>query len=153
MQVQAGRDRSFYKGLAQAILTENDQGDGPLDARAAPRIFSHGIAINQRRLAHVCSKEMQLLMPVAPQDFARQKHLFRWEAKTRSKCEPASGTFVRRAPLAEPHEADVSRSPLHCRYLHGRFPDSGNSSLVEHFQEATKLPVSDTLLRFEGGTL
>src|SRR5258708_39181049 len=42
---------------------------GPLDARAAPRVFSHGIAINQRRLAHGCSKEMQRLMPVAPQDF------------------------------------------------------------------------------------
>jgi len=76
MQVQAGRDRSFYKGLAQAILTENDQGDGPLDARAAPRIFSHGIAINQRRLAHVCSKEMQLLMPVAPQDFRQAETSF-----------------------------------------------------------------------------
>src|SRR6266481_319058 len=58
MQVQAGRDCSFYKGLAQAVLTENDQGDGTLDARAAPRVFSHGIAINQRRLAHVCSIEM-----------------------------------------------------------------------------------------------
>ena len=76
MQVQAGRDRSFYKGLAQAILTENDQGDGPLDARAAPRIFSHGIAINQRRLAHVCSKEMQLLMPEAPQDFRQAETSF-----------------------------------------------------------------------------
>jgi hypothetical protein len=76
MQVQAGRDRSFYKGLAQSVLTENDQGDGPLDARAAPRVFSHGIAINQRRWAHVCSKEMQFLMPVAPQDFRQAKTSF-----------------------------------------------------------------------------
>jgi hypothetical protein len=34
-----------------------------------------------------------------------------------------------------------------------RSSDAGSSSLVEHFQEATKLPVSATLLRFEGGIL
>src|SRR2546429_7170260 len=42
----------------------------------------------------------------------------------------ASSTSVHRAPLAELHVADVSRSPLHCRYLRGAFRDSGSASLV-----------------------
>src|SRR5256884_160369 len=134
MQVQAGRDRSFYKWLAKAVLTENDQRDGPLDARAAPRVFSHGIAgwINKRRLAHVRSKPMQRLMPVAPQDFRHAETSFPQGGKTPSKCEAASSTSVHRAPLAELHVADVSRSPLHCRYLRGAFRDSGSASLVGH---------------------
>jgi len=58
MQVEARRDRPFYKWLAQAVLTEDDQRDGPLDPRAAPRVMLRGIArsINQRRLAHGCSR-------------------------------------------------------------------------------------------------
>ena len=152
MQVQAGRDRSFYKWLAKAVLTENDQRDGPLDARAAPRVFSRGIArwINQRRLAHVCSKEMQLLMPVAPQDFLQAETSFPQGGKTRSKCEAASSTSAR-----------LSRNPTWQMLAEARFivdicvegsripavqvlPDTCRT---RHFQEATKLPVSDTLLR------
>ncbi|PYU57085.1 MAG: hypothetical protein DMG55_21545, partial [Acidobacteria bacterium] len=42
------------------------QGNGPLDARAAARVFPHEMVrrTNQRRLAHVSSKEMQFLAPV-----------------------------------------------------------------------------------------
>ncbi|PYT61118.1 MAG: hypothetical protein DMG46_05355 [Acidobacteria bacterium] len=66
MQVQTGRDGSFHKRLAQTVLTEDDQGNGPLDARAAARVFPHEMVrrTNQRRLAHVSSKEMQFLAPV-----------------------------------------------------------------------------------------
>jgi hypothetical protein len=60
MQVQAGRDGSFHKWLAQAVLTEDDQWNGALNAGAAPRFFSHGIAgsIHHRRLAHVCTRKI-----------------------------------------------------------------------------------------------
>jgi hypothetical protein len=71
MQIQAGRDGSFDKWLAHAVLAEDDQRDGPFDAGAAPRVFPHNTVrrINQRRLAHVCSKEMLFLIPFAPEDY------------------------------------------------------------------------------------
>jgi hypothetical protein len=163
MQVQAGRHRSFHKWLAKAVLTENDQRDGPLDARAAPRVFSRGIArwINQRRLAHVCSKEMQLPMPVAPQDFRQAETSFPQGGKTRSKCEAASSTSVGRAPLA--------RNPVWQMLAEARFivdicveglegsSDSGSSSLVGRFQDTFRRRRNFLFLIpsgvFEGGAL
>src|SRR5260370_595313 len=58
---------SFHKRLAEAALTEDNQRNGPLDARAAPRVFYHRIVrrSNERRLAHVHSKEMQFAVAVA----------------------------------------------------------------------------------------
>jgi hypothetical protein len=43
MQIQAGGNRSFHEGLAHAVLAEDDQRNGALDARAAPRVFSDGM--------------------------------------------------------------------------------------------------------------
>jgi hypothetical protein len=64
MQIDAGGYGSFHERLAQPVLPEDDQRDGALDARAAPRFFPHRIAgsIHQRRLAHVRSKMMLFLI-------------------------------------------------------------------------------------------
>lgn len=64
MQVDAGGYRSFDKRLAQTILAEDNQWNGPLDARAAARFFSYEIIRSscKRRLAHVLS-------PVTPPEF------------------------------------------------------------------------------------
>src|SRR5882762_9083877 len=133
MQVQAGRDRSFYKGLAQAVLTDNDQGDGTLDARAAPRVFSHGIAINQRRLAHVCSIEMP---PDASSStrLSSAKDIFSAaRQKTRSKREPASGTSMRR-----------SRKPRWQMLAEAR-------SIVDICVEGSRIPAVQILRILSGG--
>ena len=58
MQIQAGRDGSFHKRLAQAVLTEDNQRDGSFNARTSPRVFPNEMVrrANQRRLAHVSSR-------------------------------------------------------------------------------------------------
>src|SRR5438128_12416266 len=58
MQIQAGRDGSFHKRLAQAVLTEDNQRDGSFNARTSPRVFPNEMVrrTNQRRLAHVSSR-------------------------------------------------------------------------------------------------
>src|SRR5437879_9515950 len=80
-----------------------------------------------------------------PQGFPQAETSFPQGGKTRSKCEAASSTSAR-----------LSRNPTWQMLAEARFivdicvedsSDSGSSSLVGHFQEATKLPVSDTLLR------
>jgi hypothetical protein len=70
MQIYAGGNGSFHERFAHAVLTKDDQWDGSLNARAAPRIFPHGAIrrTNQRRLAHVCSKIMQILFPASTND-------------------------------------------------------------------------------------
>src|SRR5260370_5349225 len=70
----------------------------------------------------------------------------------RFSCKPSSSTCLRSAHLVEPHAANVSRSPRRCRHLRGGFLNSGGSSLVEHFRDATNLGVSDRLCVLEGGT-
>jgi len=55
--IQAGRDGSFDKRLAHAVLAEDDQWDGP-SMRVLRRASSlqNGREDYQRRLAHGCSK-------------------------------------------------------------------------------------------------
>jgi hypothetical protein len=79
MQVEAGGDSSFHKRLTHAVLAEDNQRDGTIDARAAPRVVSHGIArrANQRRLAHVCSKMRFLIL-----SYFRKKQLIRGETNS-----------------------------------------------------------------------
>jgi hypothetical protein len=43
MKVDAGGDGAFDKGLAEAVLPEDDERDGALDTCAAARVFSHGM--------------------------------------------------------------------------------------------------------------
>ena len=81
------------------------------------------------------------------------RYMFSAGRRTRFNREAGSSTFSRSSRPAEPHVANVSRSPLRCRYLRGGFPDSGSSSLVEHFQDATKWAISDRLCVLEGGTI
>jgi hypothetical protein len=59
MQIDAGGDGAFHERLAEAVLPEDDERDGALDASAAARFFSHGMIgrADQRRLAHVCSRK------------------------------------------------------------------------------------------------
>jgi len=79
MQVEAGRDSSFHKRLTQAVLAEDNQRDGTIDARAAPCVFPLGIArrANQRRLAHVCSKMQFLIL-----SYFRKRQLIRGETNS-----------------------------------------------------------------------
>src|ERR1700737_5013759 len=81
----------------------------------------------------------------------RQRHVSA-RKQIRFSCEPNSSTCLRIVPLAEPHAANVSRSPRRCRYLRESFPESGSSGPVKHFQDATNLAVSDRLCVLEGGT-
>lgn len=119
MQIQAGGYGSFHKRFAQAVLAEDNQRDGPLDARAAPRFFSHGItgSIHQGRLAHVCSKVIRLLVPATHEDAFLQRQSFRANANSLQR-EASPSTIVHGMPLAEPHAANVSRTMPRCRYFH-----------------------------------
>jgi len=58
VQIDAGGDGSLDERFTQAILAEDNQRNGTINARAAPRVFSDGTVgrADKRRLAHVCSK-------------------------------------------------------------------------------------------------
>ena len=66
MQAHAGRNSSLDKRLAVAVLAEDDQRDGAVDARAAARfVLNKTIRGSLKRgLAHVCSLEMRSGFPV-----------------------------------------------------------------------------------------
>ena len=57
MQIDAGGNGSLDKRLVQAVLAEDDQRNGPFDARAAARFYLHKIIRSSRKrgLAHVFS--------------------------------------------------------------------------------------------------
>ena len=98
MQVHAGGDGSFDKRLAQIVLAEHNQRNGPLNSRAAARFFSYEIIRSscKRRLAHVLSLEWAL-------GFARQLERLNF-----------TGEFP---PFPSPLAGDVSRTLPHCRII------------------------------------
>ena len=64
MQIDAGGNGSFDKGFAQAVLTEDDERDRALDARAATPFFARKIvrSLCKRRLAHVSPWQSSLAL-------------------------------------------------------------------------------------------
>src|SRR5215472_6613414 len=66
VQVYAGRNSSLHKRFAAAILAEDDQRNGAVDARAAAQFFLNNTIRGSRKrgLAHVCSLERHSGFPV-----------------------------------------------------------------------------------------
>src|SRR5260370_1306824 len=89
---------------------------------------------------------MQFLVLVTSE---RHNHSARDKCYPNVKQPPARPCVVR---LAGPYAADVSRSPLRCRYLQGGFLERDGANLVKTIPYATKLAVSDRLCVLEGGS-
>src|SRR4029077_15555673 len=121
MKIQAGRDGSFDKRLPPTGLAEDAHREGAVAARAAPRVLPHKTVwrTNQRRLAHVRSKEMQSLIAIAPEEYCAVCGVsFRLEADA-IFCEAIPTICPRSVPRANTHAADGSRTSPRCRYFRG----------------------------------
>jgi hypothetical protein len=70
MKIEARGNSSLDKRFAHAVLAEDNQRYGALNARAAPGVFADGMVwgSNQRRLAHVSSNEIRMLISAAQKD-------------------------------------------------------------------------------------